>query len=99
MKIVLALIALTAGPALATNHVVPTPPKERIVEVYRDSTRDALVGGLIGAGIAYWIMHRRAKHRAPEVRIVPAECPVVQCPQVPTCEAQTSRVLEACAAK
>ena len=30
------------------------------------------------------------------VRIVPAECPVVQCPQVPTCEVQTSRVLEAC---
>lgn len=99
MKILIAALAIVlALPALATNHI-PTPTKDRIVEVYRDSTRDALVGAAIGAGITYWIMHRRAKRRPPDVRIVPAECPPVQCPQVPTCEVQTSRALATCVAK
>lgn len=53
-----------------------------------------LVGALIGAGITYWIMRRKAKRHG-----LTRECPIVQCPVMPTCETQTERVLQSCVAK
>jgi len=80
----------------ATDKHLPNPIVRTETVYVHDTDRDGyLVGALIGAGVTYWIMHRRAKRNRP---LVPA-CPVATCPAVPTCDAQTSRVLEACAAK
>lgn len=101
MKWILSVLALSLSlPVWATDKHVPKPIVRTETVYVHDKDHDGyLVGALIGAGVALWMHHRRAKRRPPDVRIVPAECPVVQCPQVPTCEVQTSRILEACAAK
>ena len=97
LAVIAALVLSSIGPARATDKQLPKPIVRTETIYLHDKDRDGyLVGALIGAGVTYWRMHRRAKRRPPEVRVVPAECPAVQCP---TCEAQTERVLQSCAAK
>jgi hypothetical protein len=79
------LSAFWAGQAHATGNK-DVPPKVVIVEDHDDN---ALVGALIGAGITYWIMHRRHKKNTPVI------------PPTPVCETKvvTERIFEACVAK
>ncbi len=100
MKWILIVALGFSSTSWATGKHLPSPIVRTETVYVHDTDRDGyLVGALIVAGVTYWLMHRRAKRRSPDVRIVPAECPVVQCPQVPTCDVQMGRMLLECARK
>ncbi len=96
---IVALLAICmATPSFATDRG-HKPPETTPAVVYRDKSDDHdLIGLAVGIGIGYWLAHRRAKRSRPppDVRIVPAECPVVQCPN---CDVQTERALQQCLSK
>lgn len=102
MKLFAILALSLALPVHATGKhdpKIPNMPAEIVREVYRDSNREIAKGMLIGAGVALLVRHlldKRRERMSEPVRIVPAECPAVVCPTVPTCDAQVTRTLEAC---
>lgn len=101
MKLFAILALAIALPVHATDKHIPKAPIETRTVVVTEKDHDGyLVGALIGAGVTYWIMHRRAKRHAPpaQVRIVPAECPAVVCPTITaeTCAEPVRRAEAAC---
>lgn len=91
VRIALAMFLLACAMGIATMIYATekpkiVPPPVVIVEKERDYT-----AALVGAGVTYWLMRRRAKQRQPEpLVLVPPE------PSCPTTEERVERVLELC---
>lgn len=73
MKKYLILMLLCPLASYATDKHLPAPI---VRTVYVEETKHDgyVVGALIGAGVTYWLMHRRAKRSRPVV-VVPPTCP------------------------
>lgn len=66
MRMLLLAALLSAGPSWATEKHIPKNPLSPppTTNIYQSGEDHGVEGLLIGAGVAFWLMHRRAKHRA-----------------------------------
>ncbi len=102
-SIVLLVSLALCSPVLATGgkdkkHPQPGPP----TVIHESDSDGAALGALVGAGIVWWVMRRRAKRQRPVPAPIAAP-PTCDCP-VPTttpntCEPVVERIFEACVAK